>query len=57
MKEGDVIVEVDGHPIEDIDAMHRLLTEERLGVSVPVVVLRRELKLTFPVTPRELAPN
>ncbi len=57
VKEGDVIVEVDGHAIEDIDAMHRLLTEERLGVSVPVVVLRRELKLTFPVTPRELAPN
>jgi S1-C subfamily serine protease len=53
---GDIIVELDGHPIGNIDELHRLLVEDRLGVSVPMVVLRRELKLTLPVVPREIPP-
>src|SRR6185312_10575624 len=53
---GDIIVEFDGHPIGDIDELHRLLVEDRLGVSVPMVILRRELKLTLPVVPREIPP-
>jgi len=53
---GDIIVEFDGRPIGDIDELHRLLVEDRLGVSVPMVVLRRELKLTLPVVPREIPP-
>jgi S1-C subfamily serine protease len=53
---GDIIVELDGHPVSNIDELHRLLVEDRLGVSVPMVVLRRELKLTLPVVPRELPP-
>ncbi len=56
LKEGDIIVECDGYPVADIDALHRLLTEERLGVSIPMVALRRELKLTLPVIPREIPP-
>jgi S1-C subfamily serine protease len=53
---GDIIVELDGNPIGNIDELHRLLVEDRLGVSVPMVVLRRELKLTLPVVPREIPP-
>jgi S1-C subfamily serine protease len=53
---GDIIVEFDGNPIADIDALHRLLTEERTGRAIPVAVLRRGEKLAFSVTPRELAP-
>jgi S1-C subfamily serine protease len=53
---GDIIVELDGHPTGNIDELHRLLVEDRLGVSVPMVVLRRELKLTLPVVPREIPP-
>ena len=53
---GDIIVEFDGNAVGDIDALHRLLVEDRLGVSVPMVVLRRELKLTLPVVPREIPP-
>ena len=53
---GDIIVEVDGTPVGNIDDMHRLMTEERVGRTVPVVVLRRGQKLTFPVVPREIKP-
>jgi S1-C subfamily serine protease len=53
---GDIIVALDDHAIGNIDELHRLLVEDRLGVSVPMEVLRRELKLTLPVVPRELPP-
>ncbi|HVA11769.1 MAG TPA: trypsin-like peptidase domain-containing protein [Stellaceae bacterium] len=53
---GDIIVELDGHAVGNIDELHRLLVEDRLGVSVPMTVLRRELKLTLPVVPREIPP-
>jgi S1-C subfamily serine protease len=53
---GDIIVELDGHAVGSVDELHRLLIEDRLGVSVPMTVLRRELKLTLPVVPREIPP-
>jgi S1-C subfamily serine protease len=56
IKTGDIIVEFDGLPIGDIDALHRLLTEERVGKVIPVTVLRRGEKLALSVTPRELPP-
>ena len=42
--------------IENIDALHRLLTEERVGRPIPVTVLRRGEKLSLSVAPRELRP-
>jgi S1-C subfamily serine protease len=56
MLTGDIIVAFDGMPVGDIDALHRLLTEERVGRAIPVVVLRRGEKLMLTVTPRELRP-
>jgi len=56
LHEGDIIVEFDGLPIENIDALHRLLTEERVGRPISVGVLRRGEKLALEVTPRELRP-
>jgi len=53
---GDIIVALDGHPTASVDALHRLLVEDRLGVSVPMEVLRRERKLILPVVPREIPP-
>jgi S1-C subfamily serine protease len=53
---GDIIVEFDGLPIEDIDALHRLLTEERVGRAMPVTVLRRGERIALDITPRELRP-
>src|ERR1700719_3970663 len=37
---GDIIVAVDGKSVGDIDDMHRLMTEERVGVNVPITLLR-----------------
>jgi S1-C subfamily serine protease len=54
---GDIIVAVDGIPVGDIDELHRLMTEERVGKPVPVTVLRLSQKLDIAVTPRESPPR
>ena len=53
---GDIIVAVDGHPVGDVDDMHRLMTEERVGIAVPVTLLRGAQKRTLPIVPREIGP-
>jgi S1-C subfamily serine protease len=54
VREGDVIVSFDGKPIFTIDDLQRLLTEEHVGVTSPLVVVRGTELLTFEVTPAEL---
>src|ERR1700751_2189311 len=46
---GDVIVAVDGIAVGDVDDMHRLMTEERVGISVPVTLLRGAQKRVLPI--------
>jgi S1-C subfamily serine protease len=53
LQEGDTIIEFAGEKIEGIDELHRLLTEEKVGIKQKVVVIRRTEKLDFWVTPRE----
>jgi S1-C subfamily serine protease len=53
---GDIIVAVDGQPVADVDDMHRLMTEERVGASVPVTLLRGAQKRQVTVVPREIGP-
>jgi S1-C subfamily serine protease len=50
---GDVIVNFDGQPIQGIDDLHKLLTDERIGKQTPVMVIRGTQKLTLTVVPRE----
>jgi S1-C subfamily serine protease len=38
---GDVIVALNGEPVSGVDALHRLLTEERVEHVVTLTVLRR----------------
>ena len=54
---GDIIVAVDGIPVGDVDELHRLMTEERVGKPVPVTALRLAQKLEVVVTPRESPPR
>ena len=54
---GDIIVAVDGIPVGDIDELHRLMTEERVGKPVPITVLRLAQKHDVVVTPRESPPR
>jgi len=50
---GDLIVEFDGHPIQGIDDLHKLLTDERIGKQTPVMVIRGTQKLNLTVVPQE----
>jgi S1-C subfamily serine protease len=54
---GDIIVAVDGIPVGDVDELHRMMTEERVGKPVPITVLRLSQKLDVAVTPRESPPR
>jgi S1-C subfamily serine protease len=53
---GDIIVAVDGRPVGDVDDMHRLMTEERVGIAVPVTLLRGVQKRALTIVPREMKP-
>jgi len=53
LEQGDIIVEFAGQPVAGFDDLHRLLTEEKLGESVPVTVLRRGQRLTLAIQPKE----
>lgn len=53
VQERDVIVGLDQHPVEGIDDLHRLLTDERVGVDSKLFIIRRSEKLTLTVTPEE----
>jgi S1-C subfamily serine protease len=53
LREGDVIVALEGQPVAGVDDLHRLLTEVRLGVSCSLTVLRWTEKLELKVVPEE----
>jgi len=53
LRPGDVIVGLDGNPVSGIDDLHRILTEEKVGASVPVTILRGVRKEELPLTPAE----
>ncbi|HKO54796.1 MAG TPA: trypsin-like peptidase domain-containing protein [Thermoanaerobaculia bacterium] len=48
---GDVIVAFGGKAVSSIDDLHRLLTDEEVGVEAPVTIVRRTEKLTKNVIP------
>ena len=53
LREGDIIISLDGQQTAGIDQLHRLLTEERIGRQTPMTVIRRTEKLEIDVTPAE----
>jgi S1-C subfamily serine protease len=53
LREGDIIIAVDGHNISGIDQLHRLLSEDRIGKDTALTVIRRTEKLEINVTPGE----
>jgi S1-C subfamily serine protease len=55
LRVGDVIVDFAGQPVTGIDALHKLLTESRIGVSAPMTVVRHAEKLTLGIVPAESA--
>ena len=47
---GDLIVEFDGQPADGIDTLHRLLSIERIGIALPIRVIRRAHSLELSIT-------
>ena len=52
---GDILVRIDGHAIDGIDALHRLLDADRIGRNVELSLLPRDRNLTLSLVPTELA--
>lgn len=53
LREGDIIVSLEGQPVAGVDDLHRLLTEVRVGVSCQLSVLRWTEKLELKIVPEE----
>jgi len=51
LQEGDVIVALEGKPVEGVDVLHRLLNEERIGVATRLTVLRGSKSLDLKIAP------
>jgi S1-C subfamily serine protease len=51
LEDGDLILAYGGKPIPEIDALHRLLTDEAVGRESKVDVLRRNQKVELRITP------
>ena len=54
LKEGDVIIALGEQSVKGIDDLHRLLTAERVGVRVPLTVLRRGDREMVHLVPAEM---
>jgi S1-C subfamily serine protease len=53
LREGDLIIALDGKAIAGVDDLHRLLTDARVGMASPLTVLRHTEKLELRVVPAE----
>ena len=53
LQDNDIITSMAGQPVSGIDALHRLLTEERIGSTTLVTVLRGGELQSFTLAPAE----
>jgi S1-C subfamily serine protease len=53
LRDGDIIIGFAGQPVSGVDELHRLLTEDRIGVPSPLVVLRGVERRQITVVPTE----
>jgi S1-C subfamily serine protease len=53
MHSGDLIVAINGHEVESIDDLHRMLAEWPIGEPIHLTILRRGRKLEIQAVPDE----
>ncbi|MBP1687072.1 MAG: serine protease [Deltaproteobacteria bacterium] len=53
LQEGDIIVAYGGQTVEGIDDLHRLLTDEQVGVAAELTIIRHTEKLMCAIIPAE----
>jgi S1-C subfamily serine protease len=56
LRQGDILVALDGQVVAGVDDLHRLLTELRVGASCELAVLRWTEKLQLKIVPEEARP-
>ncbi|MGH8171875.1 MAG: S1C family serine protease [Rhodanobacteraceae bacterium] len=54
VQSGDILVGFDGHDVDGIDSLHRLLDAGRIGERAEITVLRRDRRVALPIVPVEL---
>jgi S1-C subfamily serine protease len=57
IESGDLLVRFDGHWIEGVDDLHRLLIDSRIGASSTLELVRRGRHLSVDLIPREIAAD
>lgn len=57
LREGDVIISYGEKSIASVDDLHRLLTEEQLGVAAPITVVRMTEKFETTIVPTRAAAD
>ena len=57
LREGDIIVSLDGLPVAGLDDLHRLLTEDRIGAAVRLGILRGTERLDVTARVADRAPR
>jgi S1-C subfamily serine protease len=55
LREGDVIVALDGQPVAGVDDLHRVLSDVKTGASSELTVLRGTDQLKIAIQPQEAA--
>jgi len=53
LAEGDVILSLGDQAVGGVDDLHRFLTEDRIGVSLPLIALRRGRRIRMTIVPAE----
>jgi S1-C subfamily serine protease len=53
LRDGDVIVALEGKAVAGVDDLHRLLTDVRVGASCSLTLLRRTEKMEVKIVPEE----
>ncbi len=53
IRPGDVIIGLGGAPLSGIDLLQKMLTEEKVGVRLLIVLLRKAEKIELDITPEE----
>jgi S1-C subfamily serine protease len=53
VREGDLIVALEGHPVAGVDDLHRVFTDVRVGVSCSLTLLRYTEKIEVKIVPEE----
>jgi S1-C subfamily serine protease len=57
VQERDILVALDDQPIGEVDGLHRLLGEDRIGVSARLTLIRDLSLITLDVVPEESKPH